>query len=528
MRLRWSGLSGSVDEAYGDAALGGQERCVHVGHRLLDDVAEDPLEGGELEHLDVVLGDLAADLDVDLLRDLAREPGEDAAELLGERDARPDVLVDETALHVHRVRDQLPAERQPDRARDRHPGLLLRLLGGGAEVRGGHDVLELEQRAVGARLLGEHVEPGGADAALLEGVVERLLVDDAAARGVDEHEVGAGLGELVLADEPEGLRGLRQVHRHEVGLLDELLEGHQAHAHLGGTAGLHVGVVGDDPHPEGAQPLRDEHADAAEADDADGLLVELDAGVPAALPLAVLQRLAGRADVAGRREHEGDRELGRGDDVGGRGVDDHDAALRRGLDVDVVEPDAGAGHDREPLGGGERLGVHLRRRPDEERVDVDDRGEELVAVGPVAVPDLEVRAQRVEGRGAQLFGDQDDGLAHVTFLTGCRSDGGADVRGGVSRGWLHDAVPDRGCYPTGLGEPGRREGWDDGPHDGPLGLPRHHRDRDLRGHGDQLPRHHRRPGQHAGVLVPRAARGHRVRRSVRRPQGLRRGVGSSS
>ena len=37
----------------------------------------------------------------------------------------------------------------------------------------------------------------------------------------------------------------------------------------------------------------------------------------------------------------------------------------------------------------------------------------------------------------------------------------ADVRGGVSRGWLHDAVPDRGCYPTEVERPGRRTGWDD-------------------------------------------------------------------
>ena len=39
------------------------------------------------------------------------------------------------------------------------------------EVRGRHDVLELEQRAVGARLVGEHVEPGRGDPALLDRVV---------------------------------------------------------------------------------------------------------------------------------------------------------------------------------------------------------------------------------------------------------------------------------------------------------------------------------------------------------------------
>ena len=191
IRLRWSGLSGSVTQAYLGAALGGEQRRVHVGDLVLDDVGEDALEGGELEHLDVVLGDLAAHLDVDLLGDLAGQRGEDPAELLGERDAGTHVLGDHAALHVDRVGHQLAGEREPHRPGDRDAGLLLGLVGGGAEVRGGDDVLELEERGVGARLLGEDVEAGGGDPAVLEGVVQRLLVDDAAARGVDQHQAAA-------------------------------------------------------------------------------------------------------------------------------------------------------------------------------------------------------------------------------------------------------------------------------------------------------------------------------------------------
>ena len=130
-------------------------------------------------------------LDVELLGDLAGERGEDPAELLGERDAGTHVLGDHAALHVDGVRHQLAAEREPHRLGDGDAGLLLRLVGGGAEVRGGHDVLELEQRAVGARLAGEDVETGGRDPALLEGDVQRVLVDDAAARRVDQHQAAA-------------------------------------------------------------------------------------------------------------------------------------------------------------------------------------------------------------------------------------------------------------------------------------------------------------------------------------------------
>ncbi len=53
----------------------------------------------------------------------------------------------------------------------------------------------------------------------------------------------------------------------------------EPHAELAGARAADVGVVGDDVHAEGRQPLRDEDADPAEAHDTDGLLEELDAGV---------------------------------------------------------------------------------------------------------------------------------------------------------------------------------------------------------------------------------------------------------
>ena len=133
-------------EAYGGPALGRKEGRVHVGHLVLDDVAEDPLQRGQLEHLDVVVGDLAAHLDIDLLGDLAGQGREDPTQLLGERDARAYVLGDHTALDVDRVGHQLTGQREAHRPGHGHAGLLLRLVGGGTEVGGGDDVLELEER----------------------------------------------------------------------------------------------------------------------------------------------------------------------------------------------------------------------------------------------------------------------------------------------------------------------------------------------------------------------------------------------
>ena len=47
-------------------------------------------------------------------------------------------------------------------------------------------------------------------------------------------------------------------------------------------------------------------------------------------------------------------------------------------------------------------------------------GEQLGAVGAVAVPDLEVGAERLDGGGAELFGDEYDGLGHEEVPSGWR------------------------------------------------------------------------------------------------------------
>ncbi len=292
------------------------------------------------------------------------------------------------------------------------PGLLLGLVGGRPEVRRNDDGLELEQRRLGGRLGGEDVDAGTGDPSLLEGDRERVLVDDAAAGRVDDPHRRLDLAQGLVADQPDGLRRLRQVHGDEVADLEQLVEADETHAHLGSPRAGDVGVEGHDLHAERRKPLRDKDTDPAETDDADDLLVELDPGVLAALPLTGLERGIGGRDVAGRGQQQPDRQLGRRDDVGRRGVDHHDAGLRGRRDVDVVQPDAGPGHDLERTGGGQRLGVHLGRRADQDRVDVRDGGQQGGPVSTVAVPDLEVRAESLDRRGRELLGDEHDWSGH--------------------------------------------------------------------------------------------------------------------
>ncbi len=176
--------------------------------------------------------------------------------------------------------------------------------------------------------------------------------------------------------------------------------------------GRDVRVVADDAHAERAQPLGDQRADASEADDADGLLEQLGAGVGTALPLPGGQRRVGVRDVPGKAEDVADRELGGRDDVRRRGVHDHDAGRRRGLDVDVVEADTGARDDLQLRSGRDRLGVDLRGRAHQDGIRLGECREQRGPIGAVDLADVEVRTQCVDRGGREFFGDEHDGLRH--------------------------------------------------------------------------------------------------------------------
>src|SRR4029079_14705312 len=79
------------------------------------------------------------------------------------------------------------------------------------------------------------------------------------------------------------------------------------------------GVVGDDAHPETERPPGHLLPDAAEAEHAERLALELDPAPRRALPAALLQRRVRLRDVAGECEQQADGMLrGRGDGGLGR------------------------------------------------------------------------------------------------------------------------------------------------------------------------------------------------------------------
>ena len=265
-------------------------------------------------------------------------------------------------------------------------------------------VVELEQRAL-VRLLRVDVDRGRSELAGAQRLDQRLLVDELAPRGVDHPRAVGQLGDRVAPEEAARLGRERQVQGQELRRREHLvraldaLDAELAEALLGDER-----VVGDDAHPEAERAPGDLLADAAEAEHAERLALELDPAPGRALPAALLQRRVRLRDVAGERDQQADGVLrGRGDGRLGRVGDDDPAAGGR-LDVDVVHPHSGAADHLQAVGALDQLGGQLRRRADHDRVVVADRlGEVAVAVDV----DLEALAQEVDARLGDRLADED-------------------------------------------------------------------------------------------------------------------------
>ena len=165
------------------------------------------------------------------------------------------------------------------------------------DVRRDDAVVETQQRIVGVdRLDLGDVERRPRQPPALEGRGERAAVDDRAARGVDQDRGRFHQRQRASVDEVTRLGGRRAVDGHVVGLRQQLLERHQAHAVEIGARLRDIGVAGEDARgAETADAHREGTADVAETDDADGVagdashapvVLEGDAAIlaPGALP----------------------------------------------------------------------------------------------------------------------------------------------------------------------------------------------------------------------------------------------------
>ena len=158
------------------------------------------------------------------------------------------------------------------------------------------------QRALRAGLVLEHVDARGADLAGRKEVGQGVDVVDAAARHVDQDDAVFHCGVLLGAEHADGLVGLRQMHRDEIGQGKKLLHVVvKRHAQLLGALGAAVRVVAHQVHAECTGALGNQAADAAQAEDGQRLLIQLAAAELAAGPLPRMHACVGSGRYCARR-----------------------------------------------------------------------------------------------------------------------------------------------------------------------------------------------------------------------------------
>ena len=203
----------------------GQRLGVHAG-----DVAF----VGQLHLVDAALGQLAGER-AELLRQL--DEGAQPRRLLGRDRREVDGVRDRAAQQVVR---HLLGDLQRD--------VFLRLGGGGAEMRGAHHVGMAEQRIVGRRLLGEHVEGGASDVAGIERGAQGRLVDQPAARAIDDAHALLHRRERLGVDDAFRLFRERGVQRHEIGPPEQFVKIDLFDPELHRPFGREKRIVGDHLH----------------------------------------------------------------------------------------------------------------------------------------------------------------------------------------------------------------------------------------------------------------------------------------
>ncbi|HEX5827613.1 MAG TPA: hypothetical protein VFY23_08845 [Candidatus Limnocylindrales bacterium] len=397
-----------------DAARLGEHARVHEVHTLLGGGLEQPAQHRRDERRGVVGRRLARDLERERPRGGAGELRREPAERLGEGEVRRDRL---GGLRGEQWRvDGVPGAAAVEHLEDLFRDLLghgdLRLLGRRTQVRRQEGVGRTEERVVrGRRLRRVDVDAGAGDHAVAQRVREILLVDDPAAGDVQQEHAGLHPGHDVPVDHPGRLLGLRDVDGDDVRTGHDLVEAHELDAERVRLLGGDERVRADDRHLHRPGPDGDRLADLAQADDAEGLAPQLVPRELAALPLARLHRGVRLRRVACEPEHQRDRVLRGRDRVARRGVHDGDPRSGGGVEVHVVHADARAADHDQPGARGDHLGVRLHLAAHDERVELRQRGDDLLARRAEQLHDLVMPREALDALPREGLHDQD---AHAT------------------------------------------------------------------------------------------------------------------
>lgn len=224
-------------------------------------------------------------------------------------------------------------------------------------------VLGVAERVILGGGLGEpDITTVATEVARLEGLSDILLDDDGTAGGVDEPSTGLHLRNEVLVEETAGLLVQGAVNSDDITLGEHLLEIIDATATdlllgLGGE-GLVV-VVEELLAVEGLEAPEDALTDTTDGDGTDDLALEIELvlGDGGNVPVAVLDLLVGRDEVADQEEDGHDDVLSDRDDIGAGDLGNGDTTVGGvgGVQVNVIRTNTGSDGELELLGLGQTL-----------------------------------------------------------------------------------------------------------------------------------------------------------------------------
>ena len=238
------------------------------------------------------------------------------------------------------------------------------------------------QGLVGGGLIGVDIQAGGTDLAGLQGRQQSGLVHIGAARGVDDHHAVLHLGDILGGNQGAAIHS-GSVDGNEVGLGQQLIHLHIGDAQLLLDTGDVENIKSNHLHADGLGHDAQVLADAAEAHDAQGLALQLDAlAVGLLLPLVLTHGVAGDGDVAGAGEHMAHSQLRHGLGGGLGGVLHVDAVGLGVVHVDVVHAHAAADDQLQlaALGLVDVVGADLGLGTDHHHVEITQRLAQLIGL----------------------------------------------------------------------------------------------------------------------------------------------------
>ena len=210
-------------------------------------------------------------------------------------------------------------------------------------MRGDDAVFRRQQRIVGPDgLRGDHVQPGVGHLAAVQSVRQILLYHHLSTAVVDDDDAVLHLGDVFLVDDAgvEVHQGHLKAQHVRPG--EQVVQLHELHAQILGSLRGEL-VIGDDVHPQSLGGLGGVDADAAAAQQTEGLAGQLNEGIVpvtpfvTVLPLAVMDGLVMMADVEAGFQHQSNSELADGIAAVVRHVAHGDAPLSGGSQIHHVE-----------------------------------------------------------------------------------------------------------------------------------------------------------------------------------------------